>query len=133
MEYRSFYISFVSIIIICNNFIFYATFKIISKLSEEVYWDENIIIHTFWIYTNKGKIVEFMVKYKYKVTRNREEQQIYVVLDNSSLVFFVKGTTPPKKTNIKTCFMFSKKSSQKCGNLLSPTIQFKMSVSACEE
>ncbi|GAB6512986.1 hypothetical protein bcgnr5398_05900 [Bacillus cereus] len=45
---------------------------------------KNIIIHTFEIYTNKGKLVEFMVKYKYKVTSNREEQQIYVVLDNSS-------------------------------------------------
>ncbi|MGR5922879.1 hypothetical protein ACT7CO_01530 [Bacillus pacificus] len=46
---------------------------------------KNIIINEFQIYTNKGKLVEFSVHYEYKVTRNREEQQIFVVLDDSGI------------------------------------------------
>ncbi|NUJ08481.1 hypothetical protein [Bacillus paranthracis] len=46
---------------------------------------KNIIINELQIYTSKGKLVEFTVHYEYKVTRNREEQQIFVVLDNPGI------------------------------------------------
>ncbi|MDA1569401.1 hypothetical protein PDK93_25465 [Bacillus cereus] len=52
---------------------------------------KNIIINEFEIYTNKGKLVEFLVFYEHKVSRSREEQQIYVVLDGKSACVFHYG------------------------------------------
>lgn len=45
---------------------------------------KNIIINNFQIYSEKGKLVEFLVEYEHKVTRNREEQQIFVVLEDGN-------------------------------------------------
>lgn len=69
---------------------------------------KNIIINEFQVYTMKGKLVEFTVHYEYKVTRNREEQQIFVVLENGKTRLFRYGDKgfEEKKISKRVLFFF---------------------------
>lgn len=76
---------------------------------------KNIIINEFEIYTNKGKLVEFLVFYEHKVTRNREEQQIYVDLDNKFPRVFRYGDNgfEEKKISKRVLYFFIKLAKEK--------------------
>lgn len=76
---------------------------------------KNIIINEFEIYTMKGKLVEFLVFYEHKVTRNREEQQIYVDLNNKIPRVFRYGDNgfEEKKISKRVLFFFIKIAKEK--------------------
>ncbi|WP_179864542.1 hypothetical protein [Bacillus cereus] len=76
---------------------------------------KNITINEFEIYTYKGKLVEFLVFYEHKVTRNREEQQIYVVLNdkNPRALYYGDNGFVEKKISKRVLYFFIKKAKEK--------------------
>lgn len=76
---------------------------------------KNITINEFEIYTHKGKLVEFLVFYEHKVTRNREEQQIYVVLENPEIRVLRYGDNGfvEKKISKRVLCFFLRKAKEK--------------------